>query len=148
MIRFSVAAAAVILLAGCEKTPFEVAPVRGTVTIDGQPLTIGRVMFAPAATSDGLNAGKPALGTIRTGGGYVLSTYGEDDGAVVGEHTVTILGPPKRLPGATPVSTRVNGLTFSRLTVPRRFSVAAGQENQIDIKLTSEDVARYGVKDD
>ena len=124
------------------------APVRGTVTIAGQPLAIGRVLFAPASKGDGLNAGKPALGVIQPDGSYVLSTYGDEDGAVVGDHTVTILGPRKKSPQSTPVSIPPSGPKFDRITMPQRFSVVAGQENRIDLRLTSQDVARFGVLDD
>jgi hypothetical protein len=146
--RTAIVLFALAVSAGCSKSPHDVAPVRGTVTIDGKPLAVGRVMFAPASKGDGLNAGKPALGPIQSDGSYVLGTYGEDDGAVVGEHTITILGPRKKSPLATPVSVLPSGPKFDRLTVPRRFTVVAGQENQIDIALTSQDVARFGVQDD
>ena len=146
--RLAIVLVALAVAAGCSKPPHDVAPVRGTITIDGKPLGVGRVMFAPASKGDGLNAGKPALGIIQPDGSYVLGTYGEDDGAVVGEHTVTILGPRKNSPQTTPVSIPPSGPMFDRLTVPRRFSVVAGQENQIDIALTTQDVARFAARDD
>ena len=70
------------------------AKFSGTVTVDGQPLPYGRVMFAPRASEANVQPGKPAIGVIQSDGRYTLSTYGDDDGAVVGSHTVTVFGTP------------------------------------------------------
>jgi len=135
-------------LAGCsEAPPFEVAAVQGTVTIDSQPLAQGRIMFAPIASSNSLNAGKAAFGRIQPDGSFVLTTYKDNDGAVVGEHWATIYGPDPELEQVTQVSNLPAGLPkFGRLAVPQKQVVAAGQDNRIDIQLTSQDVARYGKK--
>jgi len=137
-----------LLLVGCsEAPPFDLESVRGTVTVDARPLTQGKVMFAPIASGDGLNAGKPAFGRIEPDGSYVLTTYHDEDGAIVGEHWVTIFGADKNVAQVTPVSNS-SGVapTFDRLAVTQKQTVVAGQENQIDIQLTTQDVARYAKK--
>jgi hypothetical protein len=71
-----------VALVGCQRRP-ETAPVRGTVTFKGKPLTFGGVMFQPAG-------GQPARGEIRPDGSFELSTYVAGDGAAVGPHRVRI----------------------------------------------------------
>jgi hypothetical protein len=132
---------------GCSRSPYELAPVRGTVTIDSRPLSQAKVMFAPIESGDNPNPGKPAFGLLQPDGSFVLTTYSENDGAVIGEHWVTIINLAKKPAGATLVSNTSRGtFRFSRLTVPQKVSVIAGQDNQIDLKLTAEDVNRYGVQ--
>ena len=68
------------------------SPVQGKVTYKGQPLTKGRVIFEP----DG--KGKEAFGDIQPDGTFVLTTYKKDDGAVLGNHRVSITVAGKALP--------------------------------------------------
>jgi hypothetical protein len=112
------------------------APVRGTVTVDGQPLAEGRVMFTPVGKGE-LNSGKPAYGRIQSDGSFVLYTYGDDDGAIVGEHGVTVINTAEN-------SAPANGPKFTRVSLPRHFEVVAGQDNEIDIDISKLEVAQYG----
>lgn len=133
---------AVPLMTGCSKSPFDLAPVHGKVTIDGKPVPAGRVMFAPIAKGESREVGKPAFGTLQPDGTFTLTTFEEGDGAVVGEHWVTIFGPDEETI-VTPVST--TGVPkFSRLSVPQKQSVASNQNNEIEVSLTSQDVAKFG----
>ncbi len=68
------------------------APVRGKVTYKGQPVTKGRIIFEP----DG--KGKEATGEIQPDGTFVLTTYKKDDGAVLGNHRVSISTASRTLP--------------------------------------------------
>jgi hypothetical protein len=61
----------------------ETAPVTGKVTYKGKPLPNGTVMFVPAE-------GPAAYGEIAADGTYHLSTYGANDGAVLGKHKISI----------------------------------------------------------
>lgn len=82
-----------ILSLGCggSKGDFPVASTRGTVeTTEGVVLQYGKVKFTPVPDDPKAQAGKPAFGRIIDGE-FVLSTYGNGDGAVVGEHTVMLL---------------------------------------------------------
>jgi hypothetical protein len=144
---FRVACCVVALstLFGCNQSPYKLAPVRGTVAIDGRPMTHGKVMFAPVAKQGELNSGKPAFGIIDAEGHFTLSTYGDQDGAVVGEHSATVINVPTSTPSATtqtPVAQNVPN--FRRVLVPGKFTVVAGQDNQFDIRLTSSEIAQYG----
>ena len=68
-----------------------VAPVKGKVTANGQPVKGGSVTFRPTAQVAGKSGvtGKPASGAVKDDGTFVLSTYGDGDGAVIGKHVVT-----------------------------------------------------------
>lgn len=73
------------------------APVSGQVIYDGKPLDRGNgtITFHPEGS------GNPAVGMIGESGEFSLSTYAADDGAVVGQHSVTIDIPPP-LDGSDP----------------------------------------------
>lgn len=81
---FLLFALAGILLPGCGSGQRETTPVSGKITVDGKPLTTGRIMFWP---DDG---GPTATSTIGSDGSYRLTTYRENDGAVLGPHKVTV----------------------------------------------------------
>jgi hypothetical protein len=59
------------------------APVQGTLLHNGQPARAARVIFTP-------KSGRPATGNTDDEGRFILSTFKSDDGAVPGEHTVTV----------------------------------------------------------
>jgi hypothetical protein len=118
--------------------------VTGVVTIDGQPFTQGKVMFAPIARGENRQAGRPAFSRLGPDGSFTLSTYEPADGAVVGEHWATVISiePKDGEPAGAPPP------GFSRVAVPQKVTVAAGQDNHIDIALTREMIAKYGTIDD
>lgn len=131
--------AEIALLAGCNRSSYELAPVHGTVTVDDQPLFQGKVRFAPVAKGDDDHPGRPALGSIQSDGTYRLSTYKVNDGAVIGEHWVMIANVEEELPDGVP--------EFARVTMLQKVNVVEGKDNRIDIKLTS-DVIREHREDD
>ena len=59
-------------------------PVTGVVTLDGKPVEGAAVMFMPKA------GGRPATGTTDDKGRFELQTETAGDGALLGEHTVTV----------------------------------------------------------
>ena len=121
---------------GCGGSPYEVAPVRGVVTLNDKPFTQGGVMFAPLAKDDDANSGKSAVGRIQADGTYTLTTFEKNDGAVVGEHWVTIVNHDEdNVPKGVP--------EFARIQVPEKKVVAAGKENQIDITPTRDEIRKY-----
>lgn len=101
MLRNAIFAMTALLLIlgqiGCGRAPYmkEVAPVAGTIQLDGKPVTEGYVLFTPdvQSGSDPLSSGKSASGNIDREGKFELSTYGDKDGAMIGEHTVTFFRP-------------------------------------------------------
>src|SRR5262245_19929819 len=107
--------------AGCTRSPFEVAPVHGVVTVDDKPLFQGKVMLPPVAKTETANPGKPSLGTIESNGAYRLTTFSKDDGAVVGEHWVTIINSAEQLPDGVP--------KFARFMMPEKVTVAPAKDN-------------------
>ena len=124
-----------LAVSGCSKSPYEVAPVHGKVTINKQPLASGKVMFAPAARQGSVEGGKPAVGIIQSDGSYALTTFSEGDGAIVGEHWVTVFVPDPKSP---PTKSEDGALTiakFKRRPVSEKKIVSAGTENEIDVAL-------------
>ena len=71
------------LLSGCGPTGPEMGQVTGSITFDGNVVPAGNVQFWP-------ESGRPARGSIAEDGTYSLTTFGKDDGAIVGSHRVTI----------------------------------------------------------
>jgi hypothetical protein len=133
---------------GCSKSSHDLAPVRGVVTIDGQPFAGGKVMFAPVAKGESRNAGRAAFGRLQPDGTFTLTSYDADDGAVVGEHWATLI----RLEDVSlgeGASTAANALPpFSRVTYSQRITVLPDQENEVTLAFTRQDIARYGEQDD
>lgn len=70
-------------LTGCGSDRPTVVPVSGRVSIDGEPVTIGRIDFVPAF-------GPAATARIQPGGTYQLLTFEAGDGAVLGSHAVRV----------------------------------------------------------
>jgi len=135
-LRLCVSLCLLAAIGGCGRNNFELAPVHGNVTIDDKPLFQGKVMFAPIPKAGEENPGRPASGTIQKNGDFRLTTFNKHDGAVVGEHWVTIINVGEDLPDDVP--------EFARLTAPKKVTVVAGKDNQIDIRLTSDVVKKYG----
>ena len=125
-----------VALPGCNRSTLELAPVHGKVTIDSKPLFQGKVMFAPVAKGDSVHPGKPAWGNIQSDGTFRLTTLKKDDGAIVGEHWVTIMNSDEKLPKGVP--------EFSRLIVPKKATVAANNDNEINFAFSSSDVKKLG----
>lgn len=73
----------VAALLGCGPSGPELGRVTGRVMMEGQPVTAGSVSFWPGD-------GRPARGSIAEDGTYELTTFKRNDGALVGEHRVTI----------------------------------------------------------
>jgi hypothetical protein len=150
MARFEGAACCIFMAlaatGGCSRSPYELAPVNGKVTIDGKPLSQAKVMFAPVEVGDSINPGKPAFGLLQGDGSFTLTTYEKNDGAVVGEHWVSIVKLANKSNKATLVNHPASKEPqFDRLNLPKKVTVVADQDNQIDLTLTSQDVARYGM---
>lgn len=99
-IAASTVATSLVLLAGCgggiEKFP--TAPVSGVVMCDGKPVPMAMVYFEPIAAGKNAMVGKPGFSRADADGKFTLSTYGDGDGAVVGEHRVRVDTPPTGIP--------------------------------------------------
>lgn len=119
----------------------QVAPARGIVLLDEQPLAEAFVTFTP-------EIGRSATGKTASDGTFVLATYGSNDGAVVGAHRTTVTAREggattpssdanvMKLPGRSLIPTKYENSATSGLT----FEVKAGAENEFKIRLTSKGV--------
>ena len=121
---------------GCSNQP-KVAPVRGVVKMNGKPLPGGRVMFSPIAQGEDKNVGPSAIGQIQEDGSFVLTTYEDGDGAIVGSHRPTVMenrqedDPNSDHP--TKPGPKIGVITLTEVT----YDVVADQENVFTIELDS-----------
>jgi hypothetical protein len=86
----------VLSLGGCSQDTSmpKLGKVHGKVTYKGQPVDGGRVVFTPA-TGKGGETGQGASGEIGTDGTFEMTTFNTGDGAVLGQHIVTVVVPQK-----------------------------------------------------
>jgi hypothetical protein len=70
-------------MAGCGDGRPTRVPVAGVISIDGEPLTAGSIMFVT-------DAGRPAGGSIDSEGRFALTCYEPGDGAMPGHYRVKI----------------------------------------------------------
>jgi hypothetical protein len=119
-----VAGIALVLALGCSKSDSKLAPVEGVVRVGGQPLTHGKVVFQPTA-------GRGAQGQIQSDGTFTLGTYGDADGALIGEHKVAIVafepgGPGQPVPGQPPKT--------AKPLVPEKYLAVGTSDLTYDVK--------------
>jgi hypothetical protein len=83
---------ATVVLAGCGGGDFSTAKVTGRVVCEGQPVGKLLVLFEPIQSEEGRGAvvGKQGFGRTADDGTFEVSTYGNNDGAVVGRHRVRV----------------------------------------------------------
>jgi hypothetical protein len=74
----------VLVNTGCGSKYPPTAPVSGKITLNGEPVTQGRISFHPT------NGERPALANIQPDGSYSLTTFERGDGALLGHHKVSI----------------------------------------------------------
>jgi hypothetical protein len=86
----------VLSLGGCAQDASmpKLGKVYGKVTYKGQPVDGGRVVFTPTA-GKGSETGQGATGAIGTDGSFEMTTFNTGDGAVLGQHVVTVVVPQK-----------------------------------------------------
>jgi hypothetical protein len=110
-----------LLLAGCsgsDRPPL--AKVSGIVTLDKTPVEGAAVMFMPVA------GGRPAQGLTDAQGKFTLTTFDDGDGAILGEHKVTVT--KVQITGAKATADGLSGTTEAGQIkevwiVPQRYSV-------------------------
>ncbi|MCL2004828.1 MAG: carboxypeptidase-like regulatory domain-containing protein [Planctomycetaceae bacterium] len=137
-------------IVGCGDGRLKTEPVRGIVTLDGQPLEGASVTFGPK--NDG--EGAPGFGRTNERGEYLLQTMAgnPDAGTLPGEYTVTISKhrsiPTGRMveePGSGEMIPEMESILIfpgmsryaNASTTPFSATVVRGR-NQFDFELTSE----------
>ncbi|MEQ1829326.1 MAG: hypothetical protein ABL921_25400 [Pirellula sp.] len=119
------------VLAGCGGLEeFPCAKVTGTVTCKGIPVPKSAVFFEPLKSSgEGPSAlvGKQGLGATNEKGAFVISTYHDNDGAVVGRHRVHVM--PSDAPRFT------CPCEFDSQSKPIEVEVKKGEKNDFKFEL-------------
>lgn len=117
--------------------PTQEATVAGTVTLDGNPLTTGSVVFMPTSS------GTQVYGTIDASGSYELFT-GQQRGLRPGNYVATVVAREKpatnvtELGGPAPPGKAITPAWYaSRKTSGLNFTVAPGT-NEINLELSSQ----------
>jgi hypothetical protein len=139
----------VIILDGCgggAERP-AMGRVSGKVTYKGQPVTSGSVIFTPARDQGKEAAGgRVATGNIQPDGTYTLTTFDTGDGAVLGQHVVTVeahgqttmtgvpIDPKTKRPRYVPAKSTIPEKYGSLDKTPLRHTVEPGN-NTFDLEL-------------
>ena len=132
--------ASLIGCCGCHRGPEYTGKVRGRVTLNGTPLSLGKVISSPTT------GGRGATGAIQSDGTFVLKTIGQEDGVAPGAHRLVVLA----FEGTDDAST--NPEADRRPLIPARYSdpnrsgltldVVAGEEHEIELKLVTNPTAK------
>lgn len=124
---------AAVLVTGCGGS--KEATVEGTVTLDGNPITTGTIVFIPTA------GGTQVYGAIEDSGDYELFT-GQEKGLQPGEYVATVVAREKpttnvtELGGPAPPGKAITPRWYAaKETSGLNFTVAPGA-NEIDLELT------------
>ncbi len=130
-----------VLMAGCGSSTM--APVRGVVTLNDQPVEGAAVMFMPNG------GGRPATGITDKDGNFNLQTETPGDGALLGEHAVTVtlqettgvMADPDGLSGEiAPGGIQIKWLVPQRYANPKTSNLTATVAQDMEpvaLKLTS-----------
>jgi hypothetical protein len=84
----------VLALAGCGDGKIKRFPVKGSVTVDGQPADGAMVVFCPVNPSPEVEALRPSA-KADASGAFALMTFDAGDGAPAGEYKVLVKWPAK-----------------------------------------------------
>lgn len=114
--------------------------VSGVVRIDGQPYPGGKVIFTPVGSPGSNLSGQPALGKLGPDGRYELSTFGHGEGALIGDHTVSLF----RAPNDSETRPDLSKLSFKRFNMRDGHAAVASGNNEFDFDITSDDLRRHG----
>jgi hypothetical protein len=119
-----------IVIVGCGGLEeFPCAPVTGVVTCQGKPVPKSAVFFEPlkGQAEGSAIVGKQGLGATNDKGEFIVTTYHDNDGAVVGRHRVHVM--PSDQPGF------VCPCEFNSQTKPIEVEVKKGEKNHFTFDL-------------
>lgn len=79
-------------IAGCGGDPSlpKLGKVWGKVSLNGKSVDSGHIVFTPIQGKGG-DTGQTATGEIESDGSYTMTTFNTGDGAILGQHTVTVV---------------------------------------------------------
>jgi hypothetical protein len=133
--------------AGCDGGP-SIAPVSGTIYMDGKPLPNVDIAFQPIGSEQNPNPGRGSTAKTDAEGRYALKIDGTVDGAVVGRHRIVISS--SQTTAVDPETGSADGAPVEREMVPPEynyqskleFEVPAGGTNNADFQLDSFETLR------
>ena len=110
---------------GSGEKNFAVVRTEGVVLCNDEPVENAQVYFEPLVTGKSAKVGKQAFAFSDAGGAFQLSTYGNNDGAVIGKHRVRVGGDS---------SVKCDCETNSEKTIVE-VEVVAGKTNTFELTL-------------
>ena len=122
-----------VVLPGCSGDLPDIAPVSGTISLDGEPLTEGAVVIFPPQ-------GRMGRGHIQADGSFVISTFDDGDGARVGPVQIAVFGftraggPRSEAPKEWFIPEKFGSADSSGL----ECDITAGKDNVLTIELSSD----------
>ena len=102
-----------LFVGACSKSSLNLAPISGTVTHNGKPLTHGKVILVPQKGTKG----PMGAGDIGPDGTYTIKTA-QKVGAIVGNHKVTVMCRRK------PTEAEKAALKITPLLIPKQYASA------------------------
>jgi hypothetical protein len=137
-----VAAVGICALVGCGPKRPTTIPVTGTVTLDGQPVEGAAVAFFPEG------AEQPARGVTDAAGKFTLMTFVAGDGALPGQHRVSVTKtqapPPQAIEvGGEKVETPTDGGAAENVKylLPPQYASPSTSQLTAEVKKGMEPVA-------
>lgn len=113
---------------GCGKSHPKLAPVSGSVTYCGKPLSFGAVTFQS-------DSGPSATGIIQPDGTFQMATTGEGNGVVAGKHKISISCFEQQNPNALKGKTGVqNEAGLGKPLIPQKYLTANTSGICIDVR--------------
>lgn len=135
--------AASALANGCSRTP-ALASIKGTVTVDGNPLAKGTIIFE-------IDGGRPATGRIENGQIVEVTTFKTGDGLALGTHKVAISANEESASAVVPnpgeAKAPGHNYMLGKSLIPARYNDPGasgltaeikGGENVLEFKLSSQ----------
>ena len=136
---------ALATLSGCSGGgDFSTAKVTGRVVCEGQPVGNVLVFFEPLTQGNNALVGKQGIGRAIADGTFQVSTYGTNDGAVVGKHRVRVGWMEGQADGSCPCVVDSENDVLE-------VEVVAGEQNEFEVvlpKKTGKERPSLDVEDD
>lgn len=128
------AAVLILSLSGCGGPGYDIAPVEGRITCEGEPVAGGSITFRPIAVEGAKDGGlsKPASGEVGEDGAFTMTTIDDGDGAAVGRHEVRFT---PHMVGATSYEDKPEPSPYlGMVPEPNEIEIKPGK-NELEFKL-------------